>query len=124
MKSTKRIHRSGDRLLREADLETGGAVVLTVDLQGREEEIILHRIEEGCLAYRNRCRHLSVPLDYGDGDVMDASGKLFQCRTHGALFRPKDGICVAGPCHGLALHPVEIIENDGGVYLGNELTGP
>lgn len=114
---THKIHRTGDRLVRSSDLESGGTMVLSIDWQGREEQIILHRAEEGHVGYLNRCRHLAVPLDYGDGDVMDASGKLFQCRTHGALFRPKDGLCVAGPCQGLPLRSVEIVERDGGVYL-------
>lgn len=98
-------------------MEPGGTVVLPIDLEGREDQMILHRSEERHLAYLNRCRHLSVTLDWGDGDVLDASGKLFQCRTHGALFRPADGMCVAGPCRGLPLRPVEIVEKDGGVYL-------
>lgn len=119
MNRAKKVHRSGDRLIRETDLELERSVVLAAELQDREDEIILYRSEVGYLAYRNRCRHLSVPLDYGDGDVMDASGKLFQCRTHGALFRPKDGMCVSGPCHGLALRPVEIEQRDGGVYLSD-----
>lgn len=106
-------------MARSTDLEPGETWVLSVEWRGHEEQIILHRGEESHLAYLNRCRHLSVPLDYGDGDVMDASGNLFQCRTHGALFRPKDGMCVVGPCQGLSLHPVAILEKNGGVYLAD-----
>jgi len=33
---------------------------------------------------------------------------LIQCATHGALFRIRDGYCVAGPCAGQGLIPLEV----------------
>lgn len=42
----------------------------------------------------------------------DRTGALLLCGTHGALFRPDDGVCVAGPCVGHRLAPVALsIEN-------------
>ena len=32
-------------------------------------------------------------------------GDLILCGTHGALFRPDDGLCVGGPCAGKSLTP-------------------
>jgi nitrite reductase/ring-hydroxylating ferredoxin subunit len=65
-------------------------------------------------------RPVSLPLDYGDGEVFDEAGKMFQCRTHGALYRIEDGRCVVGPCSGASLKPVEIVEKEEGGYLPEE----
>lgn len=119
MREDTRTFNPGDRLVGAEELGVGEARVLRILPEGAEdeEEALLLRTERGFVAYLNRCRHLSVPLDYGDGEVLDESGKLFQCRTHGALFRPKDGLCVSGPCEGLSLVPVEVLESDKGVHL-------
>jgi nitrite reductase/ring-hydroxylating ferredoxin subunit len=53
--------------------------------------------------YVDRCPHAGMPLA-GFGDrYLTRTGDLILCATHGALFRPHDGMCVAGPCAGLAL---------------------
>lgn len=51
-------------------------------------------------AYRNRCPHRGVTLNWVPGRFLDSDGRYLQCATHGALFRPEDGVCVAGPCVG------------------------
>jgi nitrite reductase/ring-hydroxylating ferredoxin subunit len=81
------------------------------------------RTESGFRAYLNRCRHIPVSLDWGDGEVLDESGVLLQCRTQGALYRIEDGVGVAGPCKGQTLIPVEIEERGKGVYLKDALEG-
>jgi nitrite reductase/ring-hydroxylating ferredoxin subunit len=110
----------GDRIADPEELSPGQTKLLKVCLGGRDREAILLKTEEGYLSYLNRCRHLAVPLDWGDGEVMDDSGKLFLCRTHGALFRPKDGFCVSGPCQGLSLFPIDIAVREDGIYLSNQ----
>lgn len=107
----------GELIADHDELEPGQTKIVMVNLQERDVEAILLRTEEGYLSYLNRCRHLAVPLDWGDGDVLDESGHLFQCRTHGALFRRTDGHCVSGPCQGLSLFAVDISIRDDGVYL-------
>ena len=47
----------------------------------------------------------------------EASGLYLICSTHGALFEPINGNCVAGPCRGASLQPIDIGERDGGVFL-------
>jgi len=93
--------------------------MVRVDFGDYKEEVILINTEYGYRAYINRCRHLPVSLDWGDGEVLDASGKMLECRTHGALYRMKDGLCVAGPCQGAPLARVDLEERDGSVYLAN-----
>ena len=34
---------------------------------------------------------------------MDADNLFIQCSTHGALFKPGSGECIAGPCQGDSL---------------------
>jgi nitrite reductase/ring-hydroxylating ferredoxin subunit len=60
------------------------------------------------VAYRNECPHTGGELDWIEGDFLDADGRLIVCATHGALFEPATGRCVAGPCRGAALRAVAV----------------
>ena len=51
------------------------------------------------LAFANVCRHLAIPLDLGDGEVMDDERQQIVCHHHGAIFDPVTGECVVGPCY-------------------------
>jgi nitrite reductase/ring-hydroxylating ferredoxin subunit len=77
-------------------------------------------------AWRNECRHLAVPLDREtEGSLFDRDGALLMCQVHGALYRPDDGVCIAGPCVGSRLHPLPVRELAGAVWLvGDELRPP
>lgn len=68
-------------------------------------------------AWRNACAHIPVELDWNPGKFFDASGLYLICATHGALYEPRSGLCVAGPCQGRSLQPVAIEERDGHIYL-------
>lgn len=57
-------------------------------------------------AYINRCPHRGITLNWSPGRFLDSSGQFIQCATHGALFRPGDGACIAGPCQGDQLSPL------------------
>jgi nitrite reductase/ring-hydroxylating ferredoxin subunit len=65
--------------------------------------------------YRNRCPHLGINLEWNEDQFLDSDGALIQCATHGALFIIESGECVAGPCRGEALTPVNH------VIVGNEV---
>jgi nitrite reductase/ring-hydroxylating ferredoxin subunit len=75
-------------------------------------------------AFANLCRHLAIPLDYGDGDVTDLDDSAhLRCRRHGAIFAASDGLCVVGPCLGKALWRLAIEIDDLGdatLVLGGE----
>ncbi len=80
-----------------------------------DQEGILVRLPGGQLrAYKNECRHLPIPLDDRDpGTLWDAAGSRLACSAHGALYRPEDGLCIAGPCEGSHLRELPlIVEND------------
>lgn len=58
-------------------------------------------------AYVNRCPHLGIELNWMPGRFLDSDHCFIQCATHGALFTLDQGLCVAGPCQGDALTPLE-----------------
>ena len=57
--------------------------------------------------YRNICPHLGVCLEWQPNQFLDSSQSLIQCSTHGALFKIETGHCIAGPCVGQSLTPIE-----------------
>ena len=69
-------------------------------------------------AYVNRCPHAGTELDWQEGEFRDETGYYLICSTHGALFEPGNGFCVAGPCRGASLEPLAVRERDGQVILG------
>lgn len=71
-------------------------------------------------AYVNRCPHLGTELDWEPGQFFDETGLYLMCSTHGAMFEPGNGFCVAGPCRGASLEPLAIREHDGEVVLLND----
>ena len=71
-------------------------------------------------AFVNRCPHSGTELDWNPGEFFDESGLYLICSTHGALFEPGKGRCVAGPCRGASLEPLEVRERDGAVILLND----
>jgi len=54
-------------------------------------------------AYVNSCPHVGTPLDLWENEFLTEDARLIICATHGAVFEPGDGRCVAGPCAGDAL---------------------
>jgi len=78
-------------------------------LPDSEEQGFLIGTADGIKAYRNRCKHWPAPLDMDDGEFWNADVGAIQCKIHGAIFRGKDGLCLAGPCPGAQLDswPVE-----------------
>jgi len=71
-------------------------------------------------AYVNRCPHMGTELDWQPGEFFEESGLYLVCATHGALFEPATGLCVAGPCRGATLERVRTREDDGKILLLND----
>lgn len=78
------------------------------------------RFQRRFYAYVNRCRHISLPLDWGDNDFFTPDGKFLVCKNHGALYLPDSGLCVGGPCAGSSLNKVKVSVKDGIVYVSRE----
>jgi nitrite reductase/ring-hydroxylating ferredoxin subunit len=67
--------------------------------------------------YVNRCPHAGTELDWEPGEFFEEAQLYLVCSTHGALFEPSTGFCVAGPCRGASLGRLPVREEDGQVYL-------
>lgn len=67
--------------------------------------------------YRNQCPHLGLPLNWQPDQFLDLDRELIQCASHGALFRIDNGQCVAGPCAGKSLIPVDFEEVEGAICI-------
>jgi nitrite reductase/ring-hydroxylating ferredoxin subunit len=68
-------------------------------------------------AFVNRCPHMGTELDWQPGEFFDLAGLYLVCATHGALFQPATGFCVAGPCRGASLERLPTREDNGRVLL-------
>lgn len=71
------------------------------------------RFDGALHGWLNQCQHVPVELDWQPGRVFDDTGRHLVCSTHGAVYRPDDGVCIAGPCRGGTLRRIEIREVDG-----------
>jgi nitrite reductase/ring-hydroxylating ferredoxin subunit len=65
------------------------------------------------------CPHNGWPLSALDDRYLTREGDRIICAAHGAVFRPADGLCVAGPCADdhLTAWPVAVVG-------GEVVTGP
>lgn len=86
------------------------------------EEIILVNWFGSIFAYLNHCPHAGWPLNFDPDKFLDDEGRYLQCSNHMALFEVEDGTCVAGPCPGEKLTPVEVQIRDGDIYLKQSTT--
>jgi nitrite reductase/ring-hydroxylating ferredoxin subunit len=59
-------------------------------------------------AWLNRCPHVGTPLDLWPNEFYAEDARQLVCATHGALYEPVSGRCVAGPCVGDALTPLPL----------------
>lgn len=80
-------------------------------------DIFVVRRGAAVFGYRNVCPHVGTPLDWVDDRFMTFDKAHILCATHAAEFRVEDGLCIAGPCLGDSLAPVEIELRDGDVVL-------
>ena len=94
-------------------------VVRLASWNGEEKGFVV-RYRGKASAYVNQCPHSGTELDWQPGEFFDISGVYLVCATHGALFEPGSGLCIAGPCRGASLRRIEIRETDGQVVLVSE----
>lgn len=71
------------------------------------------RIGEEIRGYVDSCPHAGWPLAAWDDRYLTREGDLILCGGHAALFRPLDGVCIAGPCADERLTPWPITVVDG-----------
>jgi nitrite reductase/ring-hydroxylating ferredoxin subunit len=90
-----------------------------------DEEGILIKLADGrMVAYKNECRHLPMRLDDREPrELWDPAGLHLVCSSHGAMYRPDDGLCTQGPCKGSHLRRLPIEVHNGEVFLDTSKVG-
>lgn len=110
---------AGERLICESSaLEDGGdGVRFDIGAGAGRRSAFVIRFEGQVRAYFNECAHVPVELDWLPGRFFDDERRLLVCATHGAMYDPLSGRCLAGPCAGAALRRLKVEERGGAVYL-------
>jgi nitrite reductase/ring-hydroxylating ferredoxin subunit len=93
-------------------VDGGAGVRRTATYGGGEAVVFFVRYDGRAYGYLNRCAHVSMELDWSEGQFFESSGLYLMCATHGAIYAPDTGRCVGGPCRGGRLRPVEVDERD------------
>ena len=69
-------------------------------------------------AYENVCPHAGHPLNMTPQGFFNPDLSLLICSSHGAVFEPRTGECVAGPCAGAALKALECrVDDEDEIYV-------
>lgn len=95
----------------------GDGMLFSVLEKGIQIPAFAIRYENVIRAFKNRCGHIAVNLDFKPGQFFDEDGNFLVCSTHGALYEPATGVCQGGPCFGVGLEPLSVIEQNGTLYL-------
>jgi nitrite reductase/ring-hydroxylating ferredoxin subunit len=91
------------RLQKISGLKEGAGRKFQFKRDGVSFEGFVVRFAGGIFVYENRCRHLPLPLDYGDSRFFTPDGGHLVCSSHGAMYDPSTGQCIQGPCAGAQL---------------------
>jgi nitrite reductase/ring-hydroxylating ferredoxin subunit len=82
-----------------------------------EDTLFVLRRPAGVRAYRNRCPHQGVRLEYRKDRFLSADGERVICYAHGAHFDADTGMCTHGPCLGQSLEAVPCRVVDGWIWI-------
>jgi len=103
--------------------DEGKARTFSLHIGASREDGFAVRFGGALYAYLNRCPHNGSTLDWVPGRFFSEDGKLLVCQTHGALFAPESGACLAGPCpRGLTALPMR--EEGGALLVPASLDAP
>ena len=107
-------------LCRSEELDVGGlGLRFEVQKEGENRPAFIVRSDSGISAFLNRCGHRDLELDWSPGEFFDLDSRFLICATHGALYDPHSGDCKGGPCNGVGLTPLAVVEENGVVYLAD-----
>ncbi len=95
------------------ELAHGTSKKFTIRSGDRDLEALLVNYQGALFAYRNRCPHVGITLDWVDNQFFSVDRRYLMCANHGAVFEPKTGECIWGPCAGLSLQSISLeVEGD------------
>lgn len=90
------------------ELASGQTKKFILTRDGRELEAFVLNHNGRFVAYLNRCCHIPMTMDWVENQFLSDDGAHILCATHGALYEPDSGACVAGPPLGQCLTPVPL----------------
>ncbi|MEO9273984.1 Rieske 2Fe-2S domain-containing protein [Marinomonas sp. 5E14-1] len=88
-----------------------------LNIKVAENDFLITKHQGRIIAYENLCPHQNRQLNWSSEEVLDEDGDYLKCHHHGALFSPKDGACITGPCQGSQLKKATIGIEQGECYL-------
>lgn len=94
------------------EVTPGRTKKFVLQCSGREVEAFVVNHDGELYAYVNRCCHIPMTMDWIDNQFLSEDGSYIQCATHGALYQPDTGACVAGPPVGKCLTQVPLTIRD------------
>ena len=109
-------------IARVGEVMPGGTKRFVLDCGDGEIAGFLVNVDGLHHAYVNRCRHVPMELDWVENQFFTDDGAYLQCATHGALYLPDTGECVAGPPCGRSLVRIALTIQDG--VIRGECPGP
>src|SRR5438309_3425774 len=93
--------RWGGRIIAWADeVESGSVKKFWLICQKYRVDGFLINDAGNFYAYVNRCRHMMTLLDFVRDQFFSEDRRYLMCYTHGALYEPATGFCIAGRCKG------------------------
>jgi nitrite reductase/ring-hydroxylating ferredoxin subunit len=95
------------------DLSDPGARNFVLEIGGKRFHGFVVRRGGSVTGYVDSCPHMGLPLAKRLDAYLTQDASLIECDWHGALFRPEDGLCVAGPCAGQHLKAWPVVVTDG-----------
>jgi len=106
----RRENRLGGRVVaRVSEMQPGSVRKFWLICQKYRVDAFLVNHEGRFHAYVNRCRHMTTPLDFVRNQFFTEDGRNLECLTHGAIYEPESGLCIEGPCKGLALYRLPVM---------------
>lgn len=93
---------------RTGELAHGASKKFTIRSGAREVEALLVNYQGAFFAYKNRCPHVGITLDWVDNQFFSVDRRYLMCANHAAVFEPDTGECIWGPCAGLSLESVSL----------------
>lgn len=112
----KKNRRSGKIVARTDELAHGMTKKFRLRCRGEAIEAVLLNYEGRLYAYVNRCRHISLSMDWVDNHFFSEDKRYLICANHGATYEPATGECVWGPCFGAFLQGVPLEISDGKIF--------
>jgi nitrite reductase/ring-hydroxylating ferredoxin subunit len=104
-------------LCQTSDIEDPGSKSFEVKVQNETRSVFVVHKDGQFYGYINECPHTGANLEWQEDQFLDMDNALIQCATHDALFTIDEGLCIAGPCNGDSLTPIEIAVIDDQVVL-------